>query len=70
MAIERRNTFWVEEELRVRTCAPRWFKEISDGVRSEKSFVGYEMNDYVERDAECNLLLACPMVDGYLKETG
>ena len=70
MSKERGNNFWFEGELRVGTCESRWTKEIIDSGNTEKFFGGDEMNATVERDIGYHLLLAGPMVDGFLKEIG
>jgi hypothetical protein len=68
MSAERNTNFWVQEELRLGTFEGRWAREVV--AISQKNYGGDDMDGKTEKLFGNRLVLAGPMIDGYLKEIG
>lgn len=66
---ERNSSFWNEREMALVDHERKWF---ADSVRSDVTnyTMGGELNQEAEKITGNRLLLAGPLVDGYLKEIG
>ena len=66
---ERAEIFWHHREFEVSSLEGKWFKESVNPDTTDYSMAGELTND-LERTVGNHLVLAGPMVDGYLKQIG